>query len=107
MDLKNGYDFDLAADRQRAWESILKDKPMLVIGSPPCTYFSRLQELNKHVYRDNAVWMAANHEHVDQAKRYVRFCVKVYNHQLENNRYFLDEHLWLATSWFLPEMIKL
>ena len=41
MDLNNGYDFDLAADRQKAWDSMLRDKPMLVIGSPPCTYFSR------------------------------------------------------------------
>ena len=49
MDLKNGYDVDLAADRQKAWESILRDKPMLVIGSPPCTCVSRLQEFNKHM----------------------------------------------------------
>ena len=80
---------------------------MLEVGSPPCTYFSRLQDLNKHMYRDNAVRMAKFHEHVDQAKRYVRFCVNVANHQLENNRYFLHEHPWLATSWFLPEMNKL
>ena len=86
---------------------MLKDKPMLVIGSPPCTYCSRLQELNKHMHRGNAVWMAKCHEHVDQAKRYVRFCVKVCNNQLENNRYVLHEHPWLATSWYMPEMIKL
>ena len=42
-DLKNVYDLDLAADRQKAWESIMRDKPMLVIGSPPCTHVSRLQ----------------------------------------------------------------
>ena len=32
MDIKNGFDFDLAADRKKAWDSILKDKPELVIG---------------------------------------------------------------------------
>ena len=49
MEIKNGYDLDLAVDRKKAWESILRDKPKLVIGSPPCTFFSRLQELNKHM----------------------------------------------------------
>ncbi len=34
MDIKNGYDFDLATDRKKAWASILQDKPKLVIGSP-------------------------------------------------------------------------
>lgn len=45
MDIKSGYDFDLAADRARCWAAIEREKPMLVIGSPPCTLFSRLQEL--------------------------------------------------------------
>ena len=57
MDLKHGYHFDLAADRKKAWDSIIRDEPTLVIGSPPCTYFSRLQELNKHMYKDDAAWM--------------------------------------------------
>ena len=39
LDLTNGYDFDKAADRERAWEIIKRDKPHTVIGSPPCTYF--------------------------------------------------------------------
>ena len=80
---------------------------MLVIWSPPCTCFSRLQEINKHLYSDNAVRMAKFNEHVDQAKRHVWVCIKVHNHQLKNHRYLLHDHPWLATSWFMPEMIKL
>ena len=34
MDIKNGYDVDLASDRKRAWASIEQDKPQLIIGSP-------------------------------------------------------------------------
>ena len=30
MDIKNGFDFDLAATRKTAWDSILRDKPKLV-----------------------------------------------------------------------------
>ena len=47
MDIKNGYDFDLASDRKKCWESIVRDEPKLIIGSPPCTFFSRLQDLKK------------------------------------------------------------
>ena len=71
MDLKNGFDFDLAADRNKAWESIIRDELTLVIGSPPCAFFSRLQELNKHVYRNDAAWMAQSAGNIEQAKRYV------------------------------------
>ena len=49
MDIKAGYDFDLLADRKRCWELILRDEPLLNIGSPPCTMFSHLQELHKHI----------------------------------------------------------
>ena len=69
MDIKNGYDLDLAVERKKAWESILRDKPQLVIGSPPCTCFSSLQELNKHMYRINAAWMANIQDNFGQAKR--------------------------------------
>ena len=77
MDLKNGFNLDLAADRRKAWDSIIKDKPKLVIGSPPCTLFSRLQELNKHMYRNHVVWMAQFEDNIAQAKRYVSFCIKI------------------------------
>ena len=49
LDVTNGFDFDTAADRQRAWDVVKRDEPLLVIGSPPCTYFSMLMELNKHL----------------------------------------------------------
>ena len=57
MDVKNGFDFDLAVDRKKAWDSIVRDKSKLVIGSPPCTFFSRLQGLNTHMYRNDAAVM--------------------------------------------------
>ena len=47
MNLQNGYDFDTLEDRNRAVKRLLEGKPKLLIGSPPCTYFSVLQELNK------------------------------------------------------------
>ena len=47
MDLLTGWNFEMEADRDRAMRQIEEEKPMLVIGSPHCIYFSMLQELNK------------------------------------------------------------
>ena len=69
MDIENGFDFDLAADRKKAWDSIFNDKPKLAIGSPPCTFISRLQELSKHTDRNDATWMARSQEHFELASR--------------------------------------
>ena len=101
MDIKSGYDFDLEIDRARFWKNIKEEKPMLVIGSPPCTLFSKLQELNKFMYRDSKAWMEKFQERMLQAKRYVSFCLKIYEYQRSEGRYFLHEHPWLATSWQL------
>ena len=89
MDVKHGYNFDLAADRAKAWKSIVEDAPMLVIGSPPCTFFSRLQELNKCMYRNDKLWMSEFAKNIEQAKRHVRFCAKRYEHQRQACRIFL------------------
>ena len=57
LDLTNGFDFDTAADRKRAWDIVHCDEPLLLIGSPPCTYFSVLNQSNKHLNRNNPVWI--------------------------------------------------
>ena len=107
MDIKSGYDFDKLADRTKCWESIIRDEPLLVIGSPPCTMFSRLQELNKYMYRNSDVWLQKFQLGMEQAKRYVRFCTQVYEHQRKHGRYFLHEHPWLATSWSMDVIERL
>ena len=107
MDIKSGYDFDNKKDRDRCWEAIERDKPTMVIGSPPCTLLSKLQELNKFMYTDKRMWMLKFQERMEQAKRYVEFCAKVYQYQIDNNRYVLHEHPYLATSWGLGCIEKL
>ena len=107
MDIKSGYDFDNKKDRDRCWEAIERDKPSMIIGSPPCTLFSKLQELNKFMYKDDHMWMLKFQERMEHAKRYVEFCAKVYQYQIDNNRYFLHEHPYLASSWGLSFIEKL
>ena len=43
FDLSNGWNFDKHIDRRKAFEQIQREQPKLLIGSPPCTYFSALQ----------------------------------------------------------------
>ena len=53
LDLTNGYDFDGKEDRERAWKRVRTDKLALLVGSPPCTYFSTLHKLNIAVHGKN------------------------------------------------------
>ena len=46
MDLTNGFYFSKHVDQLRAWEVIKREAPYLIIGSPMCTLFSLLQDLN-------------------------------------------------------------
>ena len=55
MDLSTGWDFDRGEDRRQAVKHIKEEKPMVVIGSPPCTVFSQLQTMNMHT--QNTKWM--------------------------------------------------
>ena len=45
-DFTNGWDFSREDHREEAWKQIKKESPYLLVGSPPCTYFSMLQGLN-------------------------------------------------------------
>ncbi len=41
------WDYDLAAKRQQAREPIDKEKPYMIVGSPTCTAYSIMQNLNE------------------------------------------------------------
>ena len=58
FDLTNGWDCNLEDHRKKAWTTIKEESPYLLIGSPPCTYFSMLRELNVAVHGHKPEWMA-------------------------------------------------
>ena len=39
-----------------------------------------------------------------EARKHLRFCVRLYRHQMEQGRYFLHEHPLGAKSWKEPEI---
>ena len=57
MALTTGLDFTKESDRQLAWRRIKEEDPFVLIGSPPCTCFSVLQELNIATNRHKPRWL--------------------------------------------------
>jgi hypothetical protein len=97
------WDFTRPQDRKRAWERIRAEKPFLVIGSPPCTMFSRLQ-LNLNAKRIGKIeWEKRRRS----AEVLLIFAVAVYRLQVLAGRHFLHEHPAGAASWRHPAVAKL
>ena len=107
--MQAGIAFDLTEvdpDTGRAWDLskpqiqdkvlnyIKETKPMLVVGSLMCAAFSVLQRLNYPKMAPEVVG-----ELLRRGVGHLRFCAKVYRLQAENNKYFVHEHPWWATSW--------
>ena len=77
-------------------------KPKMIIGSPPCTLFSRLQQLNIHV--QGPLWKEKFDLERVKATEHIKFCLRLFNLQRNRGDYFLFEHPGSADSWELPEM---
>ena len=101
MDLTNGFDFTKAEDRQRAWDQIKAEDPYLLVGSPPCTLFSMLQELNLAVNKNKPGWMEEFNRRKAEAIEHIRFCCLLYEYQIRRGKHLLHEHPWNARSWGL------
>ena len=88
------WDFSKRRMRKKAIDKINKDKPLLIIGSPMCTDWSTMMNLN---------WDKMSPEEwkrrMRAARKHLRFCVKVYQHQVAEGRYFVHEHPYGAKSW--------
>jgi hypothetical protein len=108
FDLREGRDgkrwnFLQAADRAKARQLISKEKPFIVIGSPPCTDFSSWNtRLNHKRMSEEEV-----RRRKAEAETLLGFAIEVYEHQIRHGRHFLHEHPASATSWSLPKMMGL
>ena len=96
------WDFSRKADRKQALQYVQEKKPTWLIGSPPCTAFSRLQGLNYHKMDPARVAKI-----IREAKRHLHFVLSLYQIQLDANRHFLHEHPVGATSWLDDWMQKI
>ena len=96
MDLTTGWDFGKEEDRARAEMYLDEKKPRLLIGSPRCAMFSKLQNLTPWTPKRRKMW--------DEAKEHIRFVVKLYKKQMRGGRLFLHEQPAEASSWSLREV---
>ena len=93
---ENGRPWDFDDPRQRAQtrERLRRDKPLVLIGSPMCTAFCRLQIINfarMHPDRVRAI--------LSRARMHLNFVCSLYEEQVCEGRHFIHEHPAAATSW--------
>ena len=94
------WDFCRADCRAAARKLVLEQRPLLLIGSPMCTWFSILQEFDQ-ARKQTLAWQ----EGYRKAVAHIKFVFELYDLQLQGGRYFLHEHPASATSWRLPEVV--
>ena len=74
-----------------------KSMPALLIGSPMCKAYSRLQNLNKN--RREPREIAKDQIEADV---HLRFCCQLYEDQIRRGGFILHEHPATATSGSFP-----
>ena len=92
------------ADKQiqaRVKKLVRDTEPFCIVGSPPCTAFSPLQELSR-AKRDPRVMQ----RELREARVHIQFCLEVYEMQLRAKRHFVHEHPRGSKAWQLPEMLR-
>ena len=99
MDLTTGWDFNLESHKRAAESYRVKEKPLAVIGSPPCTPFSQLQTLSPPSENKR--------RSLAEGIQHMQFMVKLYRMQVEAGRVFIHENPAHATSWALPAIRKM
>ena len=104
LDLRTGWDLSKASEKQRAADHIEKEDPELLICSPPCTLFSRLNALNRHVL--GLEWADERDTQRMAAPRHIEFCIQMIKGQLKRGKHFVFEHPYGADSWELDCLIK-
>lgn len=107
MDLQAGWDFSLASHRTTAIDEIKENKPPVIVGWPPCTMISVLQNLNVAWHGHDPVWMEAYLKKVEEATVHIRFCCTLCHLQTRAGRYLLHEHPWSAQSWEMTAIHEL
>ena len=97
------WDFSKHECRQKAFALIRESRPYMIIGSPECTPFSTIQNLNMRTPEGKEKVERAREE----GTKHLEFCCKIYALQMAAGRYFIHEHPLTATSWATECMTKL
>ena len=94
FDLRTGWDLDQLDQRQKLWKYLKEERPMLIVGSPECKAFCKLQSLNDKTspqYRRT----------LRQGLAHMKVMMEIYEWQVSQGRLFLHEQPWGNASWAL------
>ena len=91
------WDFNIKSKRDKLRARVESERPLLLVGCPPCTAFSTLFSSNHS--RMNPLDVR---EKIREGLRHLLFCIELYKIQVRGGRYFLHEHPWGAWSWKVP-----
>ena len=80
--------------RNNAVRLLLEDKPRLLIGSPMCGPFSTMNQINYA-----RMTKEEKQQKLEHGRKHFEFCMKLYEIQWREGRYFLHEHPDGASSW--------
>ena len=104
VDPLNGRPWDLSVPtvQSRVRKLVRDTRPFCIVGSPPCTAFSPLQEISR-AKRDPKKML----KELDMAKKHVKFCVELYKMQIRDKRHFVHEHPTKSKAWQMDEIKEL
>lgn len=99
FDTLTGYDLLTSQDRARALRKWETHKPFFIMLSPPCTMYSKMQNLNlKKMKEDVRI------RRFDEADCYLNFSMTLAKRQHRNGRFWCHEHPRDASSWRKPSV---
>ena len=95
---------DLTRDsvRQQVRKDTEKEDPLILLGAPPCTVFSPMQNINQKHHIGDA-WEKKKQDGMDL----LLFATQCYWDQIERGMFFLHEHPATASSWGLNALQEL
>ena len=89
IDCKINPQFDLTSSqvRQEVATLIEREDPLVLIGAPPCTVFSSMQNINQR-HNVGEAW----EEKYQQGLAHLEYAVQLYWEQISRGRFFIHEH---------------
>lgn len=90
------WDFRIPEMRLKAMRLLKREKPRLLVGSPMCTWFSKLMALNRARMGEDKYQAG-----LEEAKAHIEFVCQLYREQIRMGGYILHEHPEGASSWGL------
>ena len=99
IDCKVNPHLDLTSSqvRQEVATLIEREDPLFLIGAPPCTVFSSMQNINQR-HNVGEAWELK----YQQGLAHLEYAVQLYWEQISRGRFFIHEHPATASSWGLP-----